>query len=88
MIKKTFTRRGLFGMLAGLVGLTVVPPLQTTPLPIEDGGFLIYEELRKEILDNLSSRLNEECADLIINGTGVGYPRGMLVVHSDHSKGG
>ncbi len=67
-------RRTLFGMLAGLGGLAVKPSVQV------DGGFMMYEDLRKEILVNLASKVDEACADLIVNGTGVDYPRGILRV--------
>lgn len=64
-MEKTFTRRVLFGMLAGLVGLAVKPP---APVQVDvDGGFMMYEKLRVEIL-----------ANVIVNGTGVDYPTGTL----------
>ena len=85
-MKKTFTRRGLFGMLAGLAGLAVKPSVQV------DGDFLMYADLRNVILDNLALTVDEACADLIVYGrchvfssdtesnapalSGVDYPRG------------
>lgn len=85
------TRRKLFRMLAGLFAGGAVGSLladadygwefsRLLPRGDEFDGFLIYEELRMEILVGVAHKIGEACADLIINGTGVDYPRGILRV--------
>ena len=58
--------------MLGLVGLAVKPPVQTVM------GVMV--NLRADILANVAHKLDEACADLIMNGTGVDYPTGILRV--------